>query len=107
MDGAAIGSSSMKLDSKRVPYTARPLRQAWRLHIRVTPVRCPADFLEPRIRGACMIAGGNGISTGIGITKRCAVTGELFADEARNLARVLEGAFGTSCVIRPLVSCGI
>ena len=54
-----------------------------------------------------MIAGGNGISTGIGITKRCAVTGELFADEARNLARVLEGAFGTSCVIRLLVSCGI
>jgi hypothetical protein len=60
MDGAAIGSSSMKLDRKRVPHTARPLRQAWRLHIRATPVRCPADFQEPRIWGVCMIAGGKG-----------------------------------------------
>jgi hypothetical protein len=51
MDSAAIGSSSMKLDSKRAPYAAGPLRQASRLHIRVTPVRCLADFPEPRIQG--------------------------------------------------------
>jgi hypothetical protein len=51
MDGAVICSSSMKLDSKRALYAARPLRQAWRLHIRVTPVRCTADFPEPRILG--------------------------------------------------------
>jgi hypothetical protein len=54
MDGAVICSSSMKLDSKRALYAARPLRQAWRLHIRVTPVRCTADFPEPRIWGVCM-----------------------------------------------------
>lgn len=33
MGGAVICSSSMKLDSKRALYAARPLRQAWRLHI--------------------------------------------------------------------------
>ena len=48
MDSAAIGSSSMKLDNKRAPYAAGPLRQASRLHMRVTPVRCLADFPEPR-----------------------------------------------------------
>ena len=52
MDGAVICSSSMKLDSKRALYAARPLRQAWRLNIRVTPVRCTADFPEPCFRGA-------------------------------------------------------
>jgi len=49
MDGQrAMGSSSMKLDNKRAPYEAGPLRQASRLCIRVTPVRCLADIPEPR-----------------------------------------------------------
>ena len=48
MDSAAMGSSSMKLDNKRAPYAAGPLRQASRLCIRVTPVRCLADIPEPR-----------------------------------------------------------
>jgi len=48
MDSAAMGSSSMKLDNKRAPYAAGPLRQKWCLHIRVTPVRCLADIPEPR-----------------------------------------------------------
>jgi hypothetical protein len=38
-----MGSSSMKLDNKRAPYAAGPLRQASRLYIRVTPVGCFAD----------------------------------------------------------------
>ena len=62
MDSAAMGSSSMKLDNKRAPYAAGPLRQASRLCIRVTMVRCLADIPEPRIRGVCMIAGGIGCS---------------------------------------------
>jgi hypothetical protein len=48
MDSAAIGWSSMKLDNKRAPYAAGPLRQTSRLHIRVTRVCCLADFPEPR-----------------------------------------------------------
>src|SRR5271157_3572016 len=48
MDSAAIGSSSMKLDNKRAPYAAGPLRQSSRLCIRVTMVRCLADIPEPR-----------------------------------------------------------
>jgi hypothetical protein len=48
MDSAAIGSSSMILDNKRAPYAAGPLRQASRLHIRVTAGRCLADFPERR-----------------------------------------------------------
>jgi hypothetical protein len=51
MDSAGIGSSSMILDNKRAPYAAGPLRQASRLHIRVTAGRCRADFPEPRISG--------------------------------------------------------
>ena len=50
MDSAAIGWSSMKLDNKRAPYAAGPLRQESRLCIRVTPVRCLADIPEPRFR---------------------------------------------------------
>ena len=38
----------MKLDNKRAPYAAGPLRQASRLCIRVTMVRCLADIPEPR-----------------------------------------------------------
>jgi hypothetical protein len=52
MDSAAMGSSSMKLDNKRAPYAAGPLRQASRLCIRVTPVRCLADIPEPRYLGS-------------------------------------------------------
>jgi hypothetical protein len=52
MDSAAIGSSSMILDNKRAPCAAGPLRQASRLHTRVTAGRCLADFPEPRFSGA-------------------------------------------------------
>ena len=38
MDSAAMGSSPIKLDNKRAPYAAGPLRQASRLCIRVTSV---------------------------------------------------------------------
>ena len=62
MDSAAIGSSSMKLDNKRAPYAAGPLRQASRLHMRVTPVRCLADFPEPRFRGFELDESFNGLS---------------------------------------------